>query len=70
MQNNLPKLRTLQVLTREEHENKRENAVIKREYEKWLPPQALVKAMVTHFTVEVLLTCPLIDMNLASMNAS
>ena len=40
MQNSLPKLRTLQVLTREDHENERENAVIKRGYEKWLPPQA------------------------------
>ena len=31
---------------------------------------SLVKARVTHFTVEVLLTSPLIDINLASMNAS
>ena len=70
MQNNLPKLRILQVITREDHENEKENAVIKREYEKWLPPPSLVKARVTHFTIEVLLTSPLIDMNLASMNAS
>jgi hypothetical protein len=63
---NLPKLRTLQYQTRENYERKEKMQFLKESARSGYLPKLKLKQGLDTFTVEVQITSPLMDMDLAS----